>query len=396
MNDLIKVIDSHIGECADVTEYIDKIVVAKEDLKLTWTQISEIVYDKWGFDRARDYYRRRAIAIQTGETTGKADEFSEKFRSLRKERIKLSDQITQNNAILRRLSREETIKEIAKELADKMNSDKMLEVINTDELADFRGSGSKAEGILCLSDWHYGIEVSSYFNTYNVDVAKKRISNLLQSVIKACTENSLQKLHVLNLGDLICGRIHLTLRLQSRIDVMTQIMDVSEILAEFLNELSKYVEVEYYDCLDNHSRLEPNKKESLDLESLTRIIPWYLSDRLASNDKININKNLYGKDIISFDCLGHSIVGVHGHDDKASNALDHITLMTHKHYDLLCIAHFHHFSGDEKNESVIVGNGTLMGTDEYAEKLRLSSKPSQNLIIVTESNVIEDIKRILV
>lgn len=57
-------------------------------------------------------------------------------------------------------------------------------------------------------------------------------------------------------------------------------------------------------------------------------------------------------------------------------------------------AHEHHFQADEKNRCIAIGNGTLMGTDTYAQKLRLSSTPSQNLIIVTEGNVTECIYRI--
>ena len=386
-------IDNAIGDYKSAGEYIDILVTIKEDFGLTWNEISTIVYNKFGIDRSREYYRRRAIDVASNKNCDTPN-FDDRMRSIRKERMKLSDQIIQNNAILRRISREETLKEIAKDLAENMNHCKILKPPKADEINNH--SDRDVEAILCLSDWHYGIEVDSYFNKYDTNIAKQRINKLLNKTIEACVLNKVSKLHVLNLGDLICGRIHLTLRLQSRIDVMTQVMEVSEILAEFLNELSKYVEIQYYDCLDNHSRLEPNKKESLDLESLTRVIPWYLKTRLNNNSKVYFNSNRYGKDIITFNCLGHKVAGVHGHDDKSSNVLDHITLMTHEHFDLMCIAHFHHFSGDEKNESVIVGNGTLMGTDSYAEKLRLTSKPSQNLIIVTPDNVIDDIKRILV
>lgn len=386
-------IDKFIGDYKSAGDYIDALITSKEELGLTWSEVSTVVYDKFGIDRSREYFRRRAIDISSNKNCD-TPMSEDKLRSLRKERMKLSDQIIQNNAILRRISREETLKEIAEDLAKNMSRNKILELPTIDDVSN--RSNEEVEAILCLSDWHYGIEVDSYFNTYNTDIARKRINNLLYKTIKACATHKVNKIHVLNLGDLICGRIHLTLRLQSRIDVMTQVMEVSEILAEFLNELSKHVEAQYYDCLDNHSRLEPNKKESLDLESLTRVIPWYLKTRLCDNSEVHFNNNKYGKDIITFDCLGYKVAGVHGHDDKSSNVLDHITLMTHEHFDLMCIAHFHHFSGDEKNESVIVGNGTLMGTDNYAEKLRLSSKPSQNLIVVTPDNVIEDIKRILV
>ena len=69
--------------------------------------------------------------------------------------------------------------------------------------------------------------------------------------------------------------------------------------------------------------------------------------------------------------------------------------MTHRHYDMLCTAHLHHFSCDEQNQSIVVSNSSLMGVDRYAERLRLTSDPSQTLIISTDKNACECIYRIV-
>ena len=159
--------------------------------------------------------------------------------------------------------------------------------------------------------------------------------------------------------------------------------------------MSTYCYIDYYDCLDNHSRLEPNKNDSLDLESMVRIIPWYLKERLCKNNGIKIHENEFGADIITCNVLGHDIIGVHGDNDRPATALDKLTLMTHRHYDMLCTAHLHHFNADEKNQTLIVSNGSLMGVDSYAEKLRLTSDPSQTFITVSEKNVAECIYRIV-
>ena len=63
-------------------------------------------------------------------------------------------------------------------------------------------------------------------------------------------------------------------------------------------------------------------------------------------------------------------------------------------YDLILSAHLHHFSADEKNETILISNASLMGTDDYAQSLRLNSKPSQNLIILGEDNPLECIYNI--
>ena len=154
----------------------------------------------------------------------------------------------------------------------------------------------------------------------------------------------------------------------------------------------------YIGCLkyfnEISSRLEPNIKESLELESLARITGFYLKQRLKSNGRICIKDNEYGLDIASFKVFDHDVIGVHGNKDKQKTVIESLSMYTHKFYDLVLTAHLHHFSADESNEVVRISNGSLMGTDSFAQKLRLNSKPSQALIISTPDNVVEAIHKI--
>ena len=319
------------------------------------------------------------------------DTDSDVLRKIKIEKIKLSDERIQNNAIIRRIAREETIKEIAQEAAKQVAQ---LAPMCRYQQQPVRNS--EMEGILQISDWHYGIDIDSPFNKYNPSIAIRRVNQLFSKVLDYCDLYNLDTLHVVNLSDMIAGNIHLPLRLNSRIDVITQIMNVSELIAEGLALLSRSVKVHYYDTLDNHSRLEPVKNNSIDLESLCRITTWYLKERLQDNKNIIIHDNEFGDDIITFECLGHKVVGVHGHKDKPMNVVDNMALMTKQYYDLVLTAHLHHFQADEKNECIVLSNGSLMGTDKYAQDLRLSARPSQNFVLVTKQNVIDTIHRILV
>ena len=370
-----------------VDSAIEYLVRNKETENLTWTDISDLINDYFGFSRSRHYYSRNYSYM-----INKPVSVDDKILELQKERYKINDELTQNRAYIRRLSREDTIKEIAKNAVDNISKKKFLEPIIYD-LSESKLREEK-EGILCLSDWHYGIEIDNAWNVYNPQIARQRLSQLLKEVIEIGEKENVYAIRVLDLGDLIAGRIHLTIRLESRVDVITQIMDVSEMMCEFLNELANHFEVHYYSCADNHSRLEPNKSDSLALESLVRITYWYVKNRVG--DRVHIHSNEFGDDIITFKMYKFNILAVHGDKDKPSQIIDSISRMTHSHYDLICTAHLHHFSADEKNETVICGNGSLMGTDSYAASLRLSSKPSQNLIISTPKNVIQNIYRIVV
>lgn len=375
------------------SDYINRVCALKSMLKMTWTELANIINEQCGLNYDESTYRKNFAKSNYSvieQDNNILDDETKQMVKSRAVKMQMSDERVQLNAFIRRLSREDTIKEIAHDFAMNMSSKKILE----DYSGEFKSSG-KNQAILELSDWHYGIEVDSFWNRYNTDIAKARISRLLAKTIQRCKRDEVSVIHVVNLADLICGRIHLTLRLQSRIDVITQIMEVSEILAEFLNKLTQEFEVHYYDCLDNHSRIEPNKKDSLSLETLARITPWYLKERLADNKNITVHANKYAPDIITFKCLDWNILGVHGDKDKPQQVVDNMSLMTHSHYDLILTAHQHHFACDEKNDTVVISNGSLMGTDDYAEKLRLSSTPSQNLIIVTKETPCDSIYRIV-
>lgn len=379
-------------------DFIDKLSINKKDYNLTWQEIADICRE-YGCDHSESWYRRRYKNLNTSEESEieeskEITSLEDKILELKKEKVKISDERIQNNAYIRQMAREETIKEIALKTAQCMNSKKMLSPFT---LPPIGGDFKTKCAILEISDWHYGIDINNYWNIYNPEIARKRVSYLRDKVREYCLANRITDLYIVNLADLIAGRIHLGLRLESRFDVITQTMEVAEILAEFINDLASNFKIHYYDCLDNHSRLEPNKADAMDLESLARLIPWYLKERLGKSKEfgIEINGNEYDEGIITFKCNGFDIVGIHGDKDVKSK-LNNLILMLGKKCDLICIAHLHHFWADENNNIKIIGNGSLMGTDTYAKNLRLNSSPSQNLIIVGDNNVCEAVYNIKV
>ena len=391
--ELNKVIEKikNSGPFENVEEGIKFLCSLKNDYKLSWDEIAYVSQRVFNTPWKEGFFRRNY-----GEYVKTAEEISElddKILALKKERVKLSDERVQNNAFIRRLAREETLEEIALKAAREVGEHKRLLIPSS---ITSKERTKPNEAILNLCDWHYGIEINNAWNTYNTDICKRRITKLRDKVIKYCKANDVWNINIMNLADLIAGRIHLALRLQSRIDVITQIMEVSEILAELISDLSLHFHIDYYSCLDNHSRVEPNKTDSLDLESLCRITDWYLKERLHGNQNVDIHENEYGLDIITFACKGWNILGCHGDKDKQLNVATSIASLTHKHFDLVCMAHRHHFAADEYNESIILSSSSVMGTDDYAKNLRLSAKPSQNLIIVSDENVTEAIYRVLV
>lgn len=351
-------------------DYLERIFKAKYTDNLTWEEISDIINSSLGTNLSADACRKRAHRL-----VNKIDyNTQEKYEAVA-DKIKYQDESTTINAMYRRLAREDTLKEIAHDVATNMNAKLELPYNPSIECADDNSN----KGVLLISDWHYGIEINNFFNVYNTEIAKRRISELLTKVIAYGKKEKITDLYVINLGDMIAGNIHLPIRLNSRKDVITQIIEVSELIAQFLNILSNNFKIHYSSCIDNHSRIDPNKKEQLQLESLTRITDWYIKERLP---QVAFTEEVFGVDITQIAVNNCSIIAVHGDKDRQKSMIKNLSSYTKMHWDIVCSAHLHHFSCDEDNRTLRISNGSLMGTDQFAHDLRLDSKPSQTLLII--------------
>ena len=396
-NDILKKIESETK-----LDYINRVCGLKDEFDLTWTEVASIINEELDVNYSDSWYRKNyatksfpAYLIEPIADECDNSSMNATLLEIKKERIKNADERSQAMAAVRKLAREETLLEIAKEVADILKDKPILP-----NYEHIRNSGNKS-AILEISDWHYGIEINNPWNSYSPDIAKDRIILLRSKVISKIKENNIKDLYIANLGDLISGRIHETVRIQNRIDVITQALEVAEILVEFIAYLSQYADIHYISTSDNHSRLEPKKELSLDLESLTRIIDPLLEARIKNLqyehkcNNVEFIKSPYGPDIGVFEIMGYKIGGVHGHKDSPKAVVSNISLMTQNNYDLILTAHLHHFSCDEQHNTIIVSNGSMMGTDDYASDLRLNNKPSQNLIILSEDSVAESIHKIV-
>ena len=373
--------------------YIGRMCSVKNDLGLTWEELAQILNAELNENLSVRSYRRRynEWLSSIAETQEESESLTfDEILNIKKERIKLQDELSQINNLVRLQAREEAMMEMASEAAKEAAKIKVFD----SPIKLIPKQSSLKEGILAIGDWHYGIDINVFYNVYNPAVCRNRIKLLASKCLDIIEKENIEIVHVVNLGDMISGRIHLPLRINSRCDVVTQTMEVSELIAEFLSLLSEFVVVNYYSVSDNHSRVEPKKKESLQTESFSRIIDWYLIERLKANENITFYSNVYGDDICMFNVFDHTIVAVHGDKDKSNKVISNLTSFLQQHLDLILTAHLHHFSADESNETTRLCNGSLMGCDDFASNLRLNSKPSQLFIVSSEENVTECIYKI--
>ena len=376
------------GETQD--QYFYRICSMKESLGFTWPQMTEIFNTEFGCSKGDTAYRKQWAAFNkvfnanadklVGENAY-TNELQEQLDEIYKAKRQLWDQRREYNKILASDARAEHLTEKLIEVANAMP------MYDYSDMFEFKSIDSNKEAVLLLSDWHYGQVSNNIWNTYNTTICKERVAKLFDKVSMALQEHCVKKLHIVLLGDLVNGSIHTSSRVAAEENTCEQLMHVSEIIANFINTLSVFVEsIDVYSTYGNHARTIQNKEDSIHSDNLERIVPWWLQQRLKINPRVRIiDSEFY--EFIYFNVCGYNVVCTHGDLDQFKQLGLTINSLFSKKYgktiDYTFSGDKHHLESFEQFgiESTLVGS--LCGTDEYANNKRLYSKPMQTLCIFT-------------
>ena len=251
-------------------------------------------------------------------------------------------------------------------------------------------SQSNVEAVLMLSDMHIGVNCSNFYNTYNFEVAKRRVAKLASDTAAYCRLAKVAKLNVVNLGDLIHGLIHSTARIAEEFDVVDQMTKAAELVALLLTDLSTLgIEITYRSCTDNHSRAVANYHDNIEEENFSRIIDWYLQARVNQPNIYFINDNIdasIGKFRLE---NGKLVMFAHGHLENINKCIDAFIGATKEFVDYVLLSHFHNGKEKSYNGSKLFVNGSIVGTEEYALSKRLFSPAEQKLLIFDRDNCMD-------
>lgn len=370
-------------------EYCFRLSYAKvrEGLDIDWQEIVNLCNLNWSADHCRktmigairhqDYIDSKTKEQLESE---QYEKLIQKELELKKEKVKVQDLKTQVNKQIRELARKENLGEILEEKLDKLPN----QMINMDYI---NHTPSKKQGIAMISDVHYGMVVDNFLNKYNPDIAKERMDYLTDKIIEYSKLNNLDVMNVCLLGDMISGEQYLSVRLENRENLINQIINVSELLSEAIYKISLNVPFVTVSIADgNHERVY-NKKENLNKDNYTELIRKFLELKLKDVSNITFTENVYDNNIISFECCGNTVVGLHGDKCKKDKVSYEMYNMLNKKIDIILMGHFHQISQDICYETIVYRNGSFIGTDEYARNLNLNTYPTQKLLIVSEIGV---------
>ena len=388
-------------------EYYQRIGLMKlnKEIDLEWDELAEICRIEesgthwrkkmYGVKDATEYYEDKInklteeYYLQVKEIRDNAEneiedkrikELQNKILQLKVEKEKLKNERNHVNAQVRVLARVNHLIECTKDDIEKLNNNKPL--LGNVEIIKEEG---EREGVCLLSDIHYGAETDNILDCYNPRICKEKLNYYCSKVIQYGKEHNIKTLNMLGLGDFCSGIIHNINRFDSRLLITEQVIGISELLAEFINELSKHFYIKYALVQGNHSRIVAQKDNSIYEENFTEFIKAFVISRLKDNKNVEYIKHR-DQGIVEIEIKGKKCIGIHGDQDK-DNGLNRLIEMFDYKVDYVMRGHFHQSKQFDINKTVLINNGAFAG-EGYSKNARLYNEPIQKFMIFTDEGMI--------
>ena len=371
---------------------IDGKLVDRTLADVDYSELSEYVYGQpyssdvarrmmYGSKKTLDLLEEEGRTAVTG--TEMASELDVKMIELQKERQKFFDQRMAYNKLLRERSREEEINEIIERCVSSGELPKL----------EFNGvpfSEGNSTLLVSLNDIHYGANIDNAWRRYNSGICAHMLENYLERALHIAQVHGCDDCVVWAAGDVISGNIHRSIQVTNKENVIEQIMGASELIAEFLAELSRnFRTVRFVSVAGNHSRIEPNKDNAVHGERLDNLVEWYLAARLQNFDNIIITDEHRMDDTISiFEVRGKNYVLCHGDFDGSYTKVQSLQTMVQKPVYAILSGHRHHNQTDVVQGVRTVMAGSFQGMDDFCVEKRIYGKPEQMVCVCDETGIV--------
>jgi len=264
------------------------------------------------------------------------------------------------------------------------------------DLNEIKSDNDSGSLVLPLADWHLGLDTQNYWNTYNKDVAKERVDELIKSVIKWQEYHKAKTLYIFNLGDIIHGLIHGGVRFNSDLNVTEQCEYAVVLIGYLVEQLAQVFEnIKYQYVIGNHGRMIPNKKEQKDGENFEILIDLMLQPVIENIPNVDysdcIDLDWKVKDVK----IENQLVRItHGDNMNTKKAGKKTGNLTNQVPNIILVGHTHTDFYKTDANIRIVSSDSFCGVDQFAKDHYLTGKASQNLLHITESGL-TDIHKIL-
>ena len=367
-------------------DLINRICSEKDNIG-SWQDVANIINNILGTAFTESKYRKNFRLYSEGyqDSQQKAieehnAELEKKLAEIKKERIKLQTLNAERN----KLDRAEARKELYYEQIANVISTLTPPIFSewNSVIAEIEDE-EKEEYLLTIADIHSGSTFKTDYNEYSPAIMLERFDDLTQKTISFIKKHNCKVFHVVGLGDFIQGCIHMTDLKINDSTVVKATIQVSQAMAEFLNKISEYSQINYYHIISsNHSQMRylGTKASELMGEDMEYIIGHYIKDVLRNNNNIHVYVDEEANDFKNLNILNYNIIAAHGHQFKdLNNIIANLSSKTGTPVDYLIIGHKH-------NHKILTGNNSctfdtevlscpsFIGSDPYADQILKGSK----------------------
>ena len=367
-------------------DLINRICSEKDNIG-SWQDVTNIINNILGTAFTESKYRKNFRLYSEGyqDSQQKAieehnAELEKKLAEIKKERIKLQTLNAERN----KLDRAEARKELYYEQVANT-----ISILEPPVFSDWNSEIAKIEDdikeeyLLTIADIHSGSTFKTDYNEYSPEIMIERFEELTQKIISFIKKHNCKTFHVVGLGDFIQGCIHMNDLKINDSTVVKATVQVSQAMAEFLNKISKYSQINYYHVISsNHSQMRylGTKASELMGEDMEYIIGHYIKDVLKNNDNVHVYVDEEAHDYKNLNIMGYNVVAAHGHQFKnLDNIINNLSSKLGISVDYLIIGHQHNHKVLTGNDSYtfdteVLVSPSFIGSDPFADEILKGSK----------------------
>jgi len=390
--EFLKILDEY-GLTPETYEQCLNLIIDKtnKNTDIDWTEIKDM-YElplhpdslrkasstPFGGASVYQYFKNKNIS-ETSQPDEMLNQLTAKKLEIEKERYKLQTEKLENNKWIRENARDELIVE---KIVDAVKSLKPLKIPEVLPVVH-----SPREYALLFGDQHYGaeFEIKGLFgeilNAYSPEIFEDRMWDLFNQVVEIITVNNISKLYVFDMGDFTDGILRVKQLMKLRYGVIQGTVKFADFLANWLNELTNYVNVEFQMTFGNHSELRMlgQPKGTFTDDNTGLFVREIIATRLSNNPNFKMVVNPTG--LIFAQIRGLNVLGIHGEVKDLETAIKDFSATYKTQIDILIGGHSHF--GGYKNVGIgrdIIRVPSLIGIDDLSMDLRKSANSGATMI----------------
>ena len=363
----------------------------------TWVEVAEFFNKEFREDETQYYdssaYRKRyknfsdayeELFSQENFTNEEMMTIEEHKRELEKEKIKVRTEKLEYNKWLREEARDELICE---KICDEIRNNNSL--ISPEPIIVDKANRS---AVLAFGDEHYATEFTIYglygeiINSYSPEIFEQRMWDLFHQTVDIIEKENLTTLYVFALGDFTDGILRCSQLMKLRYGVVEGTVKYANFIANWLNELSKYVKVKYQMVYGNHSELRMlgQPKRTFKEENTGMFVREMIKTYLEGNPNFEMIINPTG---LIFDNIeGLNVLGIHGEVKNMENAIKDFSNTYNTNIQILLGGHMHHYKAETVGiNKDVINVPSIIGIDDYSMSLNKTSNPGAVLFCIEEN-----------